>query len=399
MAIGGKSFTLYSTPFYFWLPILQISRTLYPYDPLPPLQALRLLRLANELEGKVVALKREALQHVTIALAGTDTSGLFQLLTMFFGTGEEGEDPFNFLDGAPLIKRPLPLTSESSDDEDEGETASTSSKPTTSTATPAPRVPRAKKQKYDDLCELTEAIIMFPQQKSLHETGIPDNMLPARDKVHRTPQGGSLYLCRHPKCAERPYSGDLPGYGSHFRRVHLGICIGCPYCPERRYWNSTGWIKHMKEKHAEVPWYGSQLVSERDQAEALLQALKDDPTAHIAEKSQERVDASLADLEDPTAASEEVSQEYEGKPQLSAPSLDDFRRFMTHTPGELRDYIYASGPQLDVRYRKRDPTPTLLACSFISADLPPEQEEEEEEVEDEEDSSTQPPASKKPKLE
>ena len=40
------------------------------------LQALRLLRLANELEGKVVALKKEALQHITIALAGSYTSGV-----------------------------------------------------------------------------------------------------------------------------------------------------------------------------------------------------------------------------------------------------------------------------------------------------------------------------------
>ena len=300
--------------------------------------------MANELKGKVVALKREALQHITIALVGTDTCGLFQLLTMFFGTGEDEEDPFNFLDGAPLIKRPLPLTSESSDNDDEDEAASTSSKPSTSTTTTAPRAPRIKKQTFEDLCDLTEAIIMFPQEKSLHETGIPESMLPARDKVHRTPKGGSLYLCRHPKCAERPYSGDLPGYGSHFRRVHLGICIGCPYCPDQRYWNSTGWVKHMRERHAGVPWYGSQLISERAQAETILDALKDDPTAHITEKAQERVDASLAGLEESTAIPEEVTQEDEGKPRLSAPSLDNLRRFMTRSPGELRDYEYASGP-------------------------------------------------------
>ena len=276
-----------------------------------------------------MALKREALQHITIALAGTDTCGLFQLLTMFFRTGEDEEDPFNFLDGAPLIKRPLPLTSESSDD-DEDEAASTTSKPSTFTTTAAPRAPRVKKQSFEDLCDLTEAIIMLPQEKSLHETGIPENMLPARDKVHHTPKGGSLYLCRHPKCADHPYSGDLPGYGSHFHRVHLGICIGYPYCPDRRYWNSTGWVKHMRERHAEVPWYGSQLVDERTQAEALLEALKDDPTAHIAEAAQERVDASLAGLEESTTIPKEVTQEDEGKPpsQPSTSSLDDLRRFM-----------------------------------------------------------------------
>ena len=109
------------------------------------LQALRLLRLANKLEGKVVALKKKALQHITIVLVGSDTSGLFQLLTMFFGTGEADEDPFNFLDGAPLIKQPLPLTSESSDDEEVPASQPTTSQPSASTS--ASRISRVKKNK------------------------------------------------------------------------------------------------------------------------------------------------------------------------------------------------------------------------------------------------------------
>ena len=166
------------------------------------LQALQLLRLANKLEGKVVALKKKALQHITIALVGSDTSGLFQLLTMFFGTGEADEDPFNFLDGAPLIKQPLPLTSESSDDEEVPASQPTTSQPSASTS--ASRVPRVKKQTFEDLCDVNEAIIMLPMEKSLHETGIPDDMLPSRDKVHCTAKGGSLYLCKHPRCVNRP---------------------------------------------------------------------------------------------------------------------------------------------------------------------------------------------------
>ena len=149
-----------------------------------------MLRLATELEGKVVALKKEALQHITIALAGSDTSGLFQLLTMFFGTGEADEDPFNFLDGAPLIKQPLPLTSESSDDEEIP--ASQPSTSQASTSTTAPRAPRVKKQMFEDLCNLNEAIIMLPEEKSLHETGIPEGMLPSRDKVHHAQQGEAV---------------------------------------------------------------------------------------------------------------------------------------------------------------------------------------------------------------
>ena len=136
--------------------------------------------------------------------------------------------------------------------------------------------------------------------------------------------------------------------------------------------------------------------------------MKDDPTAHIAEAAQERVDASLAGLEESTTIPKEVTQEDEGKPpsRPSTPSLDDLRRFMQRTPSDLRDYEYASGPHLEIRCRRNNPTPMLLACSLVSADLLLEQEEEEEEeeerkeeVEEEEDGSTKPPASKKPKLE
>ena len=358
------------------------------------LQALRLLRLANELEGKVVALKKEALQHITIALAGSDTSGLFQLLTMFFGTGEADEDPFNFLDGAPLIKQPLPLTSESSDDEEVPASQPTTSRPSASTS--ASRVPRVKKQTFEDLCDLNEAIIMLPMEKSLHETGIPDDMLPARDKVYRTTKGGSLYFCKHPRCVDRPYSGDLPGYGSHFHRVHLGICLGCPYCPDRHYWNSIGWLKHMKEKHTEAPWYGSQIIDEHAQAEAMLAALQKDPTAHIVESAQQRVDASLAALDEPEALPEEECEDDEGKPfrRPPTPTRAEFRAAMMLAPSDLRQYYYAFGPNANIRYKKDDSTTMMVACSIVSADIPPEEEGAKEE-----DDPLEPPDAKKSKLE
>ena len=86
----------------------------------------------------------------------------------------------------------------------------------------------------------------------------------------------------------------------------------------------------MKEKHTGAPWYGSQIVDEQAQAEALLAALKEDPTAHIAESAQKRVDASLAGLEESSAVPEEGTQEEEGKPPNcpSIPSFEDFRRAM-----------------------------------------------------------------------
>ena len=244
----------------------------------------------------MIALKREALQHITIVLAGSDSCGLFQLLAMSFGTGSAHDDPFNYLDGASLIKQPLPLTSEDSSSDEEG---STSTQPTASTSTqpsqpavPTPHVPHVKKSKpsFTDKCELSNASVLYPKDHdSVHIMGTPPEMLSTHNKIHQTTKGGNLYLCHHLDCADQPYSG----YGSHFRCVHLDICLGCPYCPDRLFWNVIGCLKHMKDKHASVPWYGSQLMDEKAQAEAMLSALEQDSTAHVTEQTKHQLDQSL----------------------------------------------------------------------------------------------------------
>ena len=78
---------------------------------------------------------------------------------------------------------------------------------------------------------------------------------------------------------------------------------------------------------------------------------------------------------------------------------------MHRAPCDLRDYEYASGPHLEIRYRRTNPALMSLASSLVSADLllqePEEGDEEEqnqEEVGKEEDDSVEPPTSKKPKL-
>ena len=63
-----------------------------------------------------MALKQEALQHLFIAITGTDCRELWNLLALFFGKGSD-HNPFEFLDAAPAIKKPLDLMDTDSDDE------------------------------------------------------------------------------------------------------------------------------------------------------------------------------------------------------------------------------------------------------------------------------------------
>ena len=231
---------------------------------------------------------------MTIALAGSDTKRLWDLLTAFFGadhTGDE-EDPWDFLDGAPEIPPPLPLTDTDSDDDKHSTTsvATTQSAPATTTAPQPPGEgakpkccwPRvtAQKDHLKDLCDLDRAICIYPKSEgTLKETGIPQYLLVQRDP-QTTDKGGSLYLCRHELCQNPPYHAQSPaGLYSHVRRKHLGMALACPYCAKKLYWNSKGWNTHMEKYHKWVPHYRQQVVDESAEAASLLVQLKSDPEA------------------------------------------------------------------------------------------------------------------------
>ena len=211
------------------------------------LQAVRLLRVSAELESRANLLRKEALQSLTIALAGSNTKRLWEVLTAYFGAnhvaGEE-EDPWDFLDAAPEIPPPLPLT----DTESKEDKVSVASAATTQSAPAAPASgasvgvgAKAKsrpkilvqKDRLDDLCSTDEAIRICPQDpKALSETGIPDHLLVQREQT-TTVKGGSLYLCRHELCQDPPYyAQSTAGLYSHVRRKHLGMVVACPYCPQ-----------------------------------------------------------------------------------------------------------------------------------------------------------------------
>ena len=89
-----------------------------------------LLRVSADLESRANSLRKEALQCVTIALAGSDTRKLWELLVAYFGANHTGteDDPWDFLDAAPKIPDPLPLM----DTDTETDVASVQSAPAAS---------------------------------------------------------------------------------------------------------------------------------------------------------------------------------------------------------------------------------------------------------------------------
>ena len=228
---------------------------------------MHLLRVSADLEAKANLLCKEALQCLMVALAGSNTKKLLELMMAYFGANHKGideDDPWDFLDAAPAVPPPLPLT----ETETKEEAASMKSAPTSTIAPPtgsAKCKPWVTQQKdlFEDLCELKDAIWMYPSNKdTLKEMGIPANLLVKRE--HKTSHpGASMYLCHHPKCQEPAFFAQSPaGIYSHMHHKHLGIAITCPYCQDKLYWNSKGWKSHMDSMHKSVPHFGTSLVKE-----------------------------------------------------------------------------------------------------------------------------------------
>ena len=134
--------------------------------------------MSVELEGRANALRKEALQCLTMALCGSDTKKFWELLTMYFRANHtrDEDDPWDFIDPAPEIPRPLPLTETDTDEENKAPSASavpSASAKTTGSACRKPVLP-VKRDDLKDLCNLQEAIRMYPATaETINETGIP----------------------------------------------------------------------------------------------------------------------------------------------------------------------------------------------------------------------------------
>ena len=332
-----------------------------------------------------------------MALAGTDTKELFSLLVTFFGKGTD-VDPFSFIDAAPIIKRPLNLTDTESESEAGGDAASSSTtatvEPSTSTSTPSSGIPPEKKPvkikqtiSYVDKCaDVQEAV---PESSdSLHNTGIPDQFSVCR--VGKNDHGTSIYSCPHPECSDPPYTRDISGCGSHVRCVHLGCCISCPYCPDKKFYNVDGWHRHMRNKHSKVPWYSGELQAPPEStAPATSEAAPAVPAVSVGVwqdieapedtlPHEETAADSSSPSGSPTSPPDEETKD-PSKDQPPAPSTEEIEKQLEFLPSDTCDYEYCThstghlaAPAIISRYKRFD-TPDECqeaAQALVSSKLP-----------------------------
>ena len=363
MGVGGKSITTSNTPCesvtssYLFEPIFSYS-TISSF-----LQAVRLLRLSSEMESRAASLRIEALQCLTICLAGTDTKGFWDLLVTYFGAESDKDEVWGFIDPKSRVARPLDLESTDGESEEEGDQEPDGAKASTSTADVKPIIPRSAKVVRTDVCPIDQAVRMYPaSEKSCTSTGIPNNLIAERDSKTTGASGASMYTCVHPEC-DPPFiakGGNAPLF-THIRRHHVGICLECLYCPHKLFYSSVGWKDHMRAKHQGVPWYRSDVqVPEEREAAHLLTQLQADPSS--LSKSAKRHESAVSALmptipEQPPIKTEALDAEEEGE---YVETVDD-DEWEDDPLEEGGDYIPSSQQVTEDKDKDKDKDPDDIA--------------------------------------
>ena len=233
-------------------------------------QACNQLEIATYIEERAIQMRQDALQTLKAGLAGTATTHLLDVLEASFGVAEPEDE-------VPEIQ-PTP-----GEAEEENIPASTYVAKDDSASAPS-TLGRAKCKAKGQVsgaskCKCTvpsksgpvlieDATPFFPtatlKANYLH-IGVDPNYIGQREgsQFSKLVIYQCFYARRRRELGENPaecnkITQNKAQMSTHIRRFHLGNCIACFICPDKRWWSSLEWKKHMKEKHHDLPkdsWY------------------------------------------------------------------------------------------------------------------------------------------------
>ena len=210
-----------------------------------------MLTLGSYLEERAAKLRREALGHIQVALAGSAPNSMYTTIDSFFGYQPEDESEDK---EEEIYSREQPAGGESTRTFG-GFPCGPSTLPThlasvrgkTDTVVPHPsgsESEAAERSKQHINPTITKAIVFKPgsNERSWTRTGLPKEFLP-------TNQGAGNYGC--PMCPKYQPRSNLDTVATHIRRDHLNISVGCYFCNES-FFSSEGWKKHNFQKHGKA---------------------------------------------------------------------------------------------------------------------------------------------------
>ena len=192
------------------------------------------LNMADHLLIQSVTTRRRGMAKIYTATAGGPEESFCDFLAEIYGGGDpQSQDPSKAATPSRASQSQDPASTDTEKDE------------------PAPASPAPSTADEDDLqARIGDCKVVFPSNpETLATSGVPADFISGR---YDSGQYGFLYGdCDHK-------SSSRPGCATHIRRKHLGIALGCKFCPAKLFYKHASWRDHMRAKHINLPvteWY------------------------------------------------------------------------------------------------------------------------------------------------
>ena len=211
-------------------------------------------------------------------------------------------------------------------------------------------------EKYPSKCELREAQLFFPtSSETMHQTGVDARYIGTREKLSGYK---GIYCCLFDDC---DYAAQVKGIVySHIRRVHLGVALGCRFCPEKSWWQACYWSIHMQNVHPQESKFEPLILPE---------SIKAEPVESVIVITQEKFEIPIPKRT--TESAEEASVTKRIKRKLSeAHALQELAK-----SDESHSYAFQSTkahPQSAVtaiRYRTKPSMASQVATAIVLEDV------------------------------
>ena len=227
------------------------------------------MEIATYVEERAIRMRRDALQTLKAGLAGTATTRILDVLEAAFGVAEvEDEVPEIQPTPAEAEEENIPASAYVAKDSASAPSTSGRAKRKAKSELSGASKRKSKVPAKSGPVPIEDATPFFPtaaQKANYLHIGVDPSYIGQREGSQFSKL--VIYQCFYARqlreLGENPaecneITQNKSQMSTHIRRFHLGNCIACFICPDKRWWSSLEWKKHMKEKHDNLPedsWY------------------------------------------------------------------------------------------------------------------------------------------------
>ena len=189
----------------------------------------------------------------------------------------------------------------------------------------------------------------------MHQTGVDAHYIGTREKLLGYK---GIYCCMFGDC---DYGAQVKGIVySHIHWVHLGVALGCRFCPKKSWWQAHYWSIHMQNIHPQEPIFEPLVLPENIKAELVESEVQ---------ITKERFEIPTPKCLLESAKEAEVTKRI--KQELSkSQALQELAK-----SGESHTYAFQSTPAcpqstvVAIRYRREPSVANQLATALVMQDI------------------------------